>query len=95
MFEFVVNLLARQNTTQKVTGAGFKGKGQRLKEKAELSYLRSQLREELGIKVGVKTGEIGKWKRDNVVAVMRSYYHILSILFRGFSNKKALKNPRT
>ena len=67
VFEFVVNLLTRQNTTQKVTGVGFKA-GQKNKEKAELSYIRSQLREELGIKVGVKTGEIGKWKRVHMAA---------------------------
>ena len=58
-FEFLIQLLARQNTCQKVTGVAFLP-GEQNKERAELFYLRSCLREEFGIKIGVKTGEIGE-----------------------------------
>ena len=56
VFEFVLKLITRQNTTQKPLYARFR-KGEKAKEKQELMYLRSKLREELGIKVGVKTGQ--------------------------------------
>ena len=52
-----MNLLVRQNTTQKVTGKRHAAGGKQ-KEKLELLYIRSCLRDELGIKIGVKTGEI-------------------------------------
>ena len=55
VFEFVLNLISRQNTTQKKIGEAFKP-GEKNKEKAELFYLRSCLRDEFGIKIGVKTG---------------------------------------
>ena len=50
-------MLVRQNTTQKVTGKRH-APGGKNKEKIELLYIRSCLRDELGIKIGVKTGEI-------------------------------------
>ena len=50
-------MLVRQNTTQKVTGKRH-APGGKNKEKLELLYIRSCLRDELGIKIGVKTGEI-------------------------------------
>ena len=48
--------MVRQNTTQKMTGTGHKPGGKN-KERAELFYIRSCLRDELGIKIGVKTGQ--------------------------------------
>ena len=76
VFEFLMQLLARQNTTQKITGVRFLP-GEEDKEKAELYYLRSCLRDKFGIKIGVKSGEIG----ELLYMMSAKVLHCLHLLF--------------